>query len=59
MEILNVNTNISCGNCPFADDIIYRDHPDEYRCMKTGEYHIFNYKCGNIKLCYLEGDEVE
>lgn len=57
MEILNINTNICCGNCPFVDSVCRRGHQDEYRCAKTGEYHIFNYKCGNIKICYLEGDE--
>lgn len=53
MNNLIVNENyepvsVFCANCPFNDGLTYTSNPPQYKCTKTGKWHMGNYGCGKV-----------
>lgn len=49
--IINENyepVSVFCANCPFNDGLTYTSNPPQYKCTKTGEWHMGNYGCGKV-----------
>ena len=40
--------SVFCANCPFNDGLTYTSNPPQYKCTKTGKWHMGNYGCGKV-----------
>ena len=40
--------SVFCATCPFNDGLVYASNPPQYKCTKTGEWHMGNYGCGKV-----------